>query len=963
MSTQKNTLAKLVAAHDKIFIDTCSLLEENIDSFLEELNFYVEKSPNVVYTYIHQKVRDELHKHEKGQDSNKQARARMALQQIKLYEYNSLLTRIGHVGDKFADNALYVEISKARLECNVLLITEDKKLANDVLGLNNLKSQKGKNVSVYSIREQFNTDGGCKQPKLQDRQAARKLDETLIETSIPSSGDTVYIGNKSYVLGKQIGKTGGEGSCYRVGEKFVCKIYIKEKLTVWRREKLKYMVNHPIENDSICWPKGIVTNKEGEFVGYLMPVATGKSLEYLINDIEDKRKYVKNKLQLINICKNIANAFSVLHKNGVIMGDVSANNILFNKEKVVLIDMDSVQVGGYPCKMFTEGYVAPEHIGADKITVKIPEIRDPQNEVFNVSILLFQLLVGNNPYFCKGDNDESIYANYGEKFPYPLKPNIYGGDYSTVPQGCCQTDWDRLYYKLKTAFRSSFKANGKRNKAGDRFDIGTWSGLLKGYGDFIRTLPENDDGNKVVCETWSTAEYVGAMYSGDEAELQKLKQGVNEQKITHPQTKQTSSVSQLTVNKSNKSQSDHNKVVNPENQSAASGEKKSTEDVDRFREKSVWDMERRVNKLYPKLDILPEGQKTKIYKKLINIIESVKQTKSIEHIQLSLTQFKEQIDNANRKIEDAKKTGATSAKTQTAKTVNKQQKSAVQPNEYSDESYEYSDESYEYSDESYYAPRKKLNPLSWIIPTAVTSVALIVGIIVLSILGNWTAWQYFIGTVVCLILAGAGILTILIGHKIDNDILNYFLPPLIFAIPAIVNFILICIFKAQFTVVFLFVASCTVLGCIATAIMCVIDGGKESYNIISIIGAVLSLLGIVLGAMILFGNWFGWQFVIGILGGAVLFGIGAVIAYVFECGEYIFALFYVAVVAIANAVLFFVFVAAYKVIFICISAYVLLAAAIDAYIAFDDEEGGWGISSIAEAVATAAVLVCGLIFL
>lgn len=497
-----DTLARIVGKNDRIFIDTCSFLEYNIEDFLEELNDCVEGCPNAVYTYVHQKVREELEKHRKGSDPDLTQRAAKALRLIKLYEYNHLLTRLGQVGDKYADAPIYNAINEARQYKTVLLITEDKKLESDVLGLNNLQSQRGYRVMTYSLRRQFKKSPQNKSSKT----TARKLNESLIYTPIPQSGDTVCANSGKYILGAQIGNEGGEGSCYHVGNGLVCKIFKREKLTVWRREKLEYMVSNPInhsgKHSSICWPQELVTNGRGAFVGYIMPEAVGKPLHYIISDVSDKKRFVKNKHQLVEICRSLANAFHSLHENHVIMGDVSPSNILFDNGRITLIDMDSVQVGGFPCKMFTEGFVAPEHIKDDKSTVVIPEIRDPQNEVINVANLLFQVLVGINPFFRADEQDESLYANYGEEFPYPLATYYDGGDYSRVPQGLCRYEWDHLFAPLKTAFTSTFKAGGKRHDVGNRYEMAEWIRMLKWYIQYLETLPEKDERNNVVIRRW-----------------------------------------------------------------------------------------------------------------------------------------------------------------------------------------------------------------------------------------------------------------------------------------------------------------------------------------------------------------------------------------------------------------------------------------------------------------------------
>ena len=108
----------------------------------------------------------------------------------------------------------------------------------------------------------------------------------------------------------------------------------------------------------------------------------------------------------------------------------------------------------------------------------------------------------------------------------------------------------------------------------------------------------------------------------------------------------------------------------------------------------------------------------------------------------------------------------------------------------------------------------------------------------------------------------------------------------------------------------------------------------------------------------LFANWTVWQYVIGLLGGLVLLGIGMyVVALITNIGTlegYHVAPFILFAVAGANFGLFCAFHAAYKIIFVCFSAYLLLASIITILYAFGDGAGGWIIGSL---IAMAAVVV------
>jgi DNA-binding helix-hairpin-helix protein with protein kinase domain len=72
----------------------------------------------------------------------------------------------------------------------------------------------------------------------------------------------------------------GEGKIYRTDvESIFCKIYHEDRITESRRKKLELMVSRNIHIPAVCWPIDVVTNTNGEFVGYLMPKVAGKIMK------------------------------------------------------------------------------------------------------------------------------------------------------------------------------------------------------------------------------------------------------------------------------------------------------------------------------------------------------------------------------------------------------------------------------------------------------------------------------------------------------------------------------------------------------------------------------------------------------------------------------------------------------------------------------------------------------------
>jgi DNA-binding helix-hairpin-helix protein with protein kinase domain len=253
-------------------------------------------------------------------------------------------------------------------------------------------------------------------------------------------------------IGKKIG-SGGEGDVYEISsynQEFVAKIYHKS-LDVEKRDKLKLMVtgcNDELKRIS-AWPSKLIYNgQNGPICGFLMPkISDYEPIHKLYGPAHRKQLFPNADWKfLIRAAKNLAAAFSVMHKYGYVIGDVNEGNLLVNKQAVVkLIDCDSFQVRGpnnkiYYCEVGVANFTPPEIQNSKNF--KIP--RSPNYDNFGLSILIFQLLfLARHPfagvYHGKGDMPiEKAIAEY--RFAYSktshlksISPPPNSVDLSIVP--------------------------------------------------------------------------------------------------------------------------------------------------------------------------------------------------------------------------------------------------------------------------------------------------------------------------------------------------------------------------------------------------------------------------------------------------------------------------------------------------------------------------------------------------
>ena len=136
----------------KIFIDTCSLLHSAADKFwlniIPLLHIYNTK---IIVTLS---SLEELEKHSKNVDKCELAKVANNCITIVNQLINAGYIEVrGESTDDFADNVFQVVFTKFRMTHNLLLVTQDNNLAQDILNLNNNRSVKANPVRVKRINQ------------------------------------------------------------------------------------------------------------------------------------------------------------------------------------------------------------------------------------------------------------------------------------------------------------------------------------------------------------------------------------------------------------------------------------------------------------------------------------------------------------------------------------------------------------------------------------------------------------------------------------------------------------------------------------------------------------------------------------------------------------------------------------------------------------------------------------------
>lgn len=155
---------------------------------------------------------------------------------------------------------------------------------------------------------------------------------------------------------------------------------------------------HPV----LVWPSALVHNADGKTVGYVMR-RVGPPEQLPLFTLFSPRQRAANFPDaswrfLVGVARNLAGLVRQLHRQGLVVGDLSHNNLMVSTDGfVTLLDCDSIQFRHngkfFPCVTSTMEYAAPE------IQLDINAPRSTATDDFTLAVLVCRLLTaGDHPF-------------------------------------------------------------------------------------------------------------------------------------------------------------------------------------------------------------------------------------------------------------------------------------------------------------------------------------------------------------------------------------------------------------------------------------------------------------------------------------------------------------------------------------------------------------------------------------
>lgn len=467
----------------KIFIDTCSLLHSAADKFWENIVPMLETYG--VKVIVPSKVIDELKKHsDNAENDNLAQNARNSLEYLKKLQKGKLISIKGEKTDSFVDNLFQTVFTKFRMQYKLLLITQDKKLAADILALNNSQSVRSYPIHVKQINqygylsncvniktEEFSENTINKDEMFEVGSGVSEISaEPLKITCLPKENENVYRSDNSAIMLREEIGTGGEAVIYKTDTPYIAKIYREKKITKRKEAKIELMLKKKISCHGICYPIDILYNASHEFVGYLMPVAKGRILHKTVfapKEVFLRKFPTWKKIDTVKLCITILKKIKYLHDRNILIGDINGMNILIESpDEVYFVDTDSFQIENFPCPVGTVLFSAPEIQGKHFTDF----LRTKGNENFAVATLLFMIMLpGKPPYSHRGGEDMMSNIRNME-FSYPC-----GEDSNKkTPVGPWRYIWSHLPYFIKESFYKTFRKGEAYSLEKNRLAVDDW---------------------------------------------------------------------------------------------------------------------------------------------------------------------------------------------------------------------------------------------------------------------------------------------------------------------------------------------------------------------------------------------------------------------------------------------------------------------------------------------------------
>ena len=305
---------------------------------------------------------------------------------------------------------------------------------------------------------------------------------------IPAVGERVFTRDSSeaFTLTAPI-MTDHSSITYKTDNgEFFAKIYTLNALSIDIFEnKAKRMVKENVNIKGVCWPRALLINTYGEFVGILVPASSGVQLsKSILSGTAAINQFFPtwDKRDLCTASHTILDTICKAQKLGIRFGCFNPASVyIASPTEVYFVDTDCWQIEGYPTLSRNITFTPPELLSEQQK----PRLFNKDEENYQIALLTFMLMMpGKYPYAKKKRSDS--YENIKDmSFPFSVGGESRRSQDAEKPSGAWQIVWDHLPFKMCSNFYHTFHASGNFSKPGTRLRDYEW---VNAVDEFARHL-------------------------------------------------------------------------------------------------------------------------------------------------------------------------------------------------------------------------------------------------------------------------------------------------------------------------------------------------------------------------------------------------------------------------------------------------------------------------------------------